>query len=200
MPSIHDITGVILAGGRASRMGGEDKGLVNFSGRPLIEHVLERLSPQVDAIIINANRNLERYRTYATVVADSMDGYAGPLAGMLAAMNTADSGYILTVPCDSPFLPTDLAPRLLHHLPPERPAIAVAHDGVRMQPVFALIDCRLRQSLYDYLHAGERKIDLWYHQHDVTTVDYSDQPDTFININRPEELSSEAHRIQEMQT
>lgn len=197
--SLHEeISGVILAGGQGRRMGGEDKGLLNFANQPLIEHVLRALSPQLDHIVINANRNQQHYARYGEVIADSVSDFAGPLAGMLAAMDQVDSRYILSVPCDSPFLPADLLQRLYKQLHEQNANIAVAHDGHRLQPVFALIDTKLRESLRDYLLSGERKIDRWYAQHTMIPVDFSDSPDTFININRPEELHSEAYRHQEL--
>ncbi|MDH5184461.1 MAG: molybdenum cofactor guanylyltransferase [Gammaproteobacteria bacterium] len=196
---MHDeITGVVLAGGQGRRMGGKDKGLLDFSGQTLIEHVLQVLSPQVNGFIINANRNQQRYATYGQVISDSISDFAGPLAGMLAAMEYVDTRYILSVPCDSPFLPEDLVERMWNELNKHHASIAVAHDGNRLQPVFAMIDTQLQDSLRNYLLSGERKIDLWFKQQNMITVDFSDSPDTFININRPEELNAEAHRHQEL--
>jgi len=192
-----NITAVILAGGQGRRMGGEDKGLLELSGQPLIEHVLQAISPQVRHVIINANRNLQRYAGYAPVISDTVADFAGPLAGMLAAMEHVDTAYILTVPCDGPYLPADLVERMQQVLCEQHAAIAVAHDGQRLQPVFALIDTQLKDSLRHYLQSGERKIDRWYQQHNMISVDFSDNPDTFININRPEELDTESHRRQE---
>jgi molybdopterin-guanine dinucleotide biosynthesis protein A len=200
MAGPQEITGVILAGGRASRMGGEDKGLLEFAGRPLIEHVLERLRPQVGNILINANRNVQRYAAYAPVVTDTVGGFAGPLAGMLAAMESIDSRRIMTVPCDGPYLADDLVARMASAMDSQGAAIAVAHDGRRLQPVYALIDTELRHSLRAYLDSGGRKIDLWYAQHHTVEVDFSDHAELFININRPEELSSEEQRLRETRT
>ena len=201
----HDhpaITAVILAGGRARRMGGEDKGLVAIAGRTMVEHILAALRPQVDAIIINANRNLERYEALAAgpVVADEVGDFAGPLAGMLSAMTAARTPLILTVPCDSPIVCTDLAARLLASLRTALPSgdsaeLAVAHDGTRLQPVFALLDRSLEQSLRDYMASGERKIDRWYEQHRMVRADLSDQPDTFLNINTPAERDDLEQRL-----
>jgi len=181
-------------------MGGEDKGLLEFAGRPLIEYVLERLRPQVDSILINANRNAQRYAAYAPVVIDSIGGFAGPLAGMLAAMESVDSRRIMTVPCDGPYLPADLVARMASAMDKRGTTIAVAHDGRRLQPVYALIDTELRHSLRAYLHGGGRKIDLWYVQHHPVEVDFSDRAELFININRPEELTSEEQRLRETRT
>lgn len=183
------ITGIVLAGGQARRMGGIDKGLVPFSGRPMIEHALERLEPQVDKIKINANRNQARYQTYGhTVFSDAIADYQGPLAGVSQALGQCDTDYILTAPCDSPLLPSDLAERLLQALLQENAALAVASVDGRWQPVFALIHRNLAKSLEAYLNAGERKIDRWMRQHPVAVVSFDDQAEAFINLNTLEEL------------
>lgn len=190
-----EITGVVLAGGQGRRMGGMDKGLLEFAGQTLIEHVLQKLTPQLKNFVINANRNQQRYSSYGDVISDSVSDFAGPLAGILAAMEHVDSRYVLCVPCDSPFLPPTLVERMWRQLNAHMASIAVAHDGSRLQPVFALIDRQLQDSLRDYLHSGERKIDRWYEQHNMVTVDFSDSPDTFININCAEELAQISQQI-----
>lgn len=193
----HDVTAVVLAGGQARRMGGTDKGLIELAGRPMIEYVLDRLQAQVQAVLINANRNLDRYRRYGHPVVPDRDGeFSGPLAGMASAMAAAHSRYILTAPCDSPLLPTDLARRLLEALHNADAEIAVAHDGERMQPVFALLDTSLRASLEQALADGERKIDRWYAGHRLALADFSDAQNAFGNVNTPEELERLAARLQ----
>lgn len=193
-PPLNTVTVVILAGGMARRMGGEDKGLVTLNDRPLIEHVLTRITPQADAILINANRNTERYSTYGyPVISDSLSNYQGPLAGFLAAMQSVKSDFIVTIPCDGPCLPADLVSRLYAAQQTAAAEIAVAHDGHRMQPVYALISTRLESSLNQFLASGERKIDKWYAQHNTVTVDFSDAPETFLNINTPEEREQFTH-------
>lgn len=189
------ITGVVLAGGRGRRMGGRDKGLVEFQGRPLIAWVLDALAPQVDALIINANRNTERYADFGyPVVADGLDGFQGPLAGFASGMAYARTPLILTVPCDGPMLPDDLAVRLRKALDEAGAEIAVVSDGQRMQPVYALLSTGLLSSLQAFLGEGARKIDRWYLRHRSVTVDFSDRPETFANINSPEDrLEIEAH-------
>ena len=183
------ITGVILAGGQGQRMGGQDKGLIEYQQRPLIEHVLTALEPQVDSLVINANRNIERYRSYGyPVIEDGLTGFCGPLAGMLSAMQACDSDYILTTPCDSPTISHQLRQRMMEVLLVNQADIAVAHDGVRMQPVFCLIACRLADSLEKYLKQGDRKVDLWFSQHQLAVVDFSDQLDSFVNFNHPEDV------------
>lgn len=188
MNTCADVTAVILAGGRGSRMGGLDKGLVELNGRPLIEHVISAIAGQVGALVINANRNLERYQAFGyPVITDSMLDYQGPLAGFLAAMAAVDSDDIVSLPCDAPLLCDDYVARLLQARERENADIAVAHDGRRMQPVHALIPVRLRDSLQRYLDGGDRKIDLWYAQHRLALADFSDVPSTFVNVNTPEE-------------
>lgn len=183
----QDITGVVLAGGRARRMGGEDKGLIEVGGEAMVVHALRALTPQVGAVLINANRNQQRYAELGgcEVVADRDGDYAGPLAGMASAMQRAGSRYILTVPCDSPLLADHLGQRLFDALLTGDAEISVAHDGRRLQPVFALMECALEQSIVDYLAAGGRKIDSWYDARRVALADFSDYPDMFLNINTP---------------
>jgi molybdopterin-guanine dinucleotide biosynthesis protein A len=186
----QDLTAVVLAGGLARRMGGQDKGLVEVFGKPMIEHVLDCLRPQVEQILINANRNHDIYASYNyPVISDSIEGYCGPLAGMASAMQHCDTAYLMATPCDSPFLPDDLVARLYNALQAEQASISVAHDGDRMQPVFALLDCNLLESLLAFLHSGERKIDRWYAQQHCVLADFSDCPDTFLNINSPEDIT-----------
>lgn len=187
--STPSITGVILAGGQARRMGGEDKGLILFQNKPLIAHVIATLKPQVDKLIINANRNIDQYATYRyPIINDSLDDFCGPLAGMFSAMQAVDTDYILTAPCDSPHISPQLRQRMMETLLMERADIAVAHDGDRLQPVFCLIPCRLEEDLQTYLQEGGRKIDAWLTQHALAIVDFSDQADTFLNVNHPKDL------------
>jgi len=186
----RSMTGVILAGGEARRMGGIDKGLVTAAGRPMVEYVLTALAPQVDAVIISANRNREKYARYGhPVVADEFPGYNGPLAGMASAMRAADSEFIVTAPCDSPFLPPDLVSRLALAMLDADADICAADNGERLQPVFSLLRTRLLGSLLDFLKRGERKIDKWFAEHRTAVADFSDRPDTFLNVNTPEDLA-----------
>lgn len=181
-----EITAVILAGGRGRRMGGKDKGLVKFNGLPLIEHVLSAMEPQVGRLLINANRNLDEYRRFGfPVISDVMADYQGPLAGVASAMAVAETEYIVTAPCDSPLLPADLVQRLVHALQSEDAELAVAHDGERLQPVFALIPVRLQPALQEFLDRGERKTALWFTQQRMARADFSDITETLLNINSP---------------
>lgn len=190
-PSLKkNITGVILAGGLARRMGKIDKGLILINGKPLIEFIIEAVKPQVDTLIINANRNQETYKKYGhTVISDSYGDYQGPLSGMSSCMSVADSEYILTVPCDSPFIPADLADRLYRRLKKGHADISVATNGRRIQPVFALIKVELRDHLLAFLDRGERRMDKWYSEQNMVKADFSDEKQAFVNINTPEKLS-----------
>jgi molybdopterin-guanine dinucleotide biosynthesis protein A len=183
-------TGIILAGGRGSRMGGVDKGLQLLRGRPMIEWVLERLTPQVAEIIINANQNIERYESYGhRVVPDEIGGFAGPLAGLHAGLKAAREPHVVTVPCDSPFLPSDLVLRLSNSLGENH--LAVARTGDQPHPVFALMKRQVRESLEAFLATGGRKIDAWYAALKVVEVSFDDEADAFRNINTLEELKRE---------
>jgi molybdenum cofactor guanylyltransferase len=183
-PDKETITGVILAGGQARRMGGRDKGLVAFRGRPLVAWVIAALEPQVARLTINANRNQETYESFGhPVIADRIEGFQGPLAGFASAMGAVGTPWIATVPCDGPFLAPDLVKHLCAALRREGAELAVATDGRRVQPVYALLPVALAPSLHAFLGAGERKIDLWYARHRVALADLGDRPESFANIN-----------------
>ncbi len=178
------ITGAILAGGKARRMGGEDKGLILFNGKPLIQHVINALKPQLDNIIINANRHVEQYQSFGyPVIQDTLAGFCGPLAGILSAMQFVDSDYIITAPCDAPMISQQYRQRMMETLLNEQADIAVASDGQRLQPVFCLLPTRLQEQLAHYLAKGNRKIDQWFEQYNVAVVDFSDQTGSFANFN-----------------
>jgi molybdopterin-guanine dinucleotide biosynthesis protein A len=190
MKPLSDVTAVVLAGGRARRMGGNDKGLIELNQAPLIEYALTVLRGQVETILINANRNIERYAGMGyPVIEDRCSGFNGPLAGMASALSVMHTRYLVTVPCDSPALPQDLVDRLMSARAEGDAELAVAHDGTRMQPVFALLERSLQPSLDRYLDAGGRRIDQWYVQHRLALADFSDQPNAFINVNTPEDLA-----------
>ncbi len=185
------VSGVILAGGQARRMQGQDKGLIEFNGQALIKRSIATLLPQVEQVFINANRNIEQYQQYRhEVIEDNLADFQGPLAGMLAAMQSVGTDYILTVPCDCPSISKQLRQRMMETLLINQADIAVGFDGERIQPVFSLIPTRLKQDLANYLAKGERKIDLWFEQHKLALVDFSDQKHTFINFNYPEDVSA----------
>ena len=181
------ISGIVLAGGQGRRMGGVDKGLQLLHGRPMVDHVLERLRPQVGEIVINANQNLARYQGFGhRVVSDAIGGFAGPLAGLHAGLQAITSPLAATVPCDSPFLPSDLVARLHGHL--GNHDLAVAKTGNQAHPVFALVRQSVAGNLETFLASGGRKIDAWYAALKVVEVNFDDEADAFRNINTREEL------------
>jgi molybdenum cofactor guanylyltransferase len=192
-----DITGLVLAGGRGSRMGGVDKGLQNFHGMPLALHTLLRLQPQVGQLMINANRNLSAYESFGVPVwPDVLPDYAGPLAGFLTGLERCETGWLVTVPCDTPLFPTDLVGRLAQAAQERDAEIAMAmgreEDGtLRTQPVFSLLRVDLLESLVRFTHGGGRKIDAWTGQHRTVTVAFDapgDDPRAFCNANTLAEL------------
>jgi molybdopterin-guanine dinucleotide biosynthesis protein A len=180
---------VILAGGQGRRMGGVDKGLKPLRGRPMVAWVLERFSPQVAEVLINANQNIDAYaRLGARVIPDEISGFAGPLAGLHRGLAEAMHDLVATAPCDSPFLPPDLIARLHDALQRERADLAVAKTGDQPHPVFCLCRKRVLPGLTDFLSGGGRKIDAWYSRLRVVEVLFDDQPDAFSNINTQEDL------------
>ena len=201
MISKDDVTGLILAGGRGSRMGGADKGLQNFRGMPMAMFTLLRLAPQVGEMMINANRNLAAYESFGVPVwPDGLADYAGPLAGFLTGLEKCETPYLVTVPCDTPLFPQDLVARLAEALERDDAEIAMAaareEDGqVRAQPVFSLLRHDLMESLVRFTHGGGRKIDAWTAQHRTVLVPFDrpgDDPDAFANANTLAEL----HRLE----
>jgi len=201
VPDTSDITGVILAGGRGSRMGGVDKGLQNFHGMPLALATLMRLQPQVGEVMINANRNLAAYEAFGVPVwPDVIADYAGPLAGFLTALERCETSWLVTVPCDTPLFPHDLVRRLADAAAVQGAEIAMAsapeEDGqLRTQPVFCLLRIELLESLVRFTQAGGRKIDAWTAGHKTVTVPFDtpqDDAHAFFNANTLEEL----HRLE----
>ena len=185
------ITGVVLAGGLGRRMGGVDKGLRTLRGRPLTAWVVERLAPQVDELLINANQNASDYaRVGYRVIADAIGGYAGPLAGLHAGLAAASHPLIVTAPCDSPFLPSDLVARLHDALTTHAAQLTVAKTGDQAHPVFCLCRRDVLPHLEAFLSAGGRKIDAWYSTLKVVEVAFDDNAAAFSNINSPEELAA----------
>jgi molybdopterin-guanine dinucleotide biosynthesis protein A len=181
------VSGIILAGGLGRRMGGVDKGLQLLHGKAMVEHVLARLAPQVDDIVINANQNHQRYAAFGhRVVPDAITGFAGPLAGLHAGLGVIAHPVAVTVPCDSPFLPHDLVARLQRHLGDND--LAVAKTGDQPHPVFALVRRAVANNLEAFLKGGGRKIDAWYASLKVVEVLFDDEADAFRNINTREEL------------
>jgi molybdopterin-guanine dinucleotide biosynthesis protein A len=187
-----DITGLVLAGGRGSRMGGVDKGLQPHAGTALAQHALQRLAPQVGALLINANRNLDAYAALgAPVCTDMPPDYAGPLAGFMAGLLKCETPYLVTVPCDSPLFPVDLVERLAQALVDADADITMAatleHGVPQVQPVFCLLKTSLRESLAAFTQSGQRKIDRWTALHRCTEVRFDDTH-AFFNANTLDEL------------
>ena len=201
MIDTQNITGVVLAGGRGSRMGGVDKGLQSFRGIPLALHALMRLQMQTGATMVNANRNLAAYEAFGTPVwPDVLSDYAGPLAGFLTGLERCETPWLLTVPCDTPLFPLDLASRLMTAASEQNADMAMAaapevdgagHISVRPQPVFCLMRVDLLESLVAFTQAGGRKIDAWTGQHPCAIVPFDqpgDDPKAFYNANTLAEL------------
>lgn len=190
--NINQITGVILAGGRGTRMGNVDKGLQPFRGAPMALHVMLRLAPQVSNLMINANQNLAPYESFGVPVwPDELQGFAGPLAGLQTALGHCETEYLVTAPCDSPFLPTDLVARLAEALTAHNADLAVAvtgeGDARQPHPVFCLLKISLLPHLTSYLQDGGRKMDGWYASLNVAEVLFPDDA-AFRNINTLEDL------------
>jgi len=181
------VSGVVLAGGQGRRMGGVDKGLQPLRGKPMAQWALERLAPQVDEILINCNQNLDAYARFGyRLVPDEIGGFAGPLAGLHASLKAAAHPLVVTVPCDSPFLPSDLVSRLKSKLGDN--VLAVAKTGDQPHPVFSLVRRDVLDNLDAFLRSGGRKIDAWYASLATVEVSFDDEADAFRNINTREEL------------
>jgi len=190
-PDIKRLTGVILAGGKARRMNGADKGLILLCGKPLIAHVFERLWPQVDDIVISANRNRDAYAAFgAPVLADETGDFAGPLAGIATALKLSRADAIVTAPCDGPWLPRDLVKRLRTCLEATASPVCVVHDGGRLQPAYAIIRRSTLPHLERYLRSGGRRLQEWLKQQHSGIADFTDQPEAFANINTPQDLAA----------
>ena len=184
------VTGIVLAGGQGRRMGGVDKGLEPLRGRPMVQWALERLAPQVDEILINANQNMDAYARFGQrVVPDEVGGFAGPLAGLHAGLKAASHPLAVTVPCDSPFLPADLVARLHAAMDKHGAQLAVAKTGDQPHPVFSLVKRDVLANLGEFLAGGGRKIDVWYASLKTVEVPFDDEAEAFSNINTREELA-----------
>ncbi|MBB5443338.1 MULTISPECIES: molybdenum cofactor guanylyltransferase MobA [unclassified Paraburkholderia] len=194
----EQITGLVLAGGRGTRMGGIDKGLQPLHGEPLAAHVLRRLAPQTGPLMISANRHPDTYEALgapyrATLVADTLTDFPGPLAGMLAGLRAAGTAYLLSAPCDSPWLPADLAARLADALDANHADIATVTTvdtggETSLHPVFALMRTAVADDLAAFLASGERKVRAWYARHKTVEVVFADER-AFYNANSLQELA-----------
>ena len=193
------ISAIILSGGRATRMNGVDKGLVLLQSKPLIQHVIERLTPQVDEILINANRELTQYQALGyPVLQDEVEDFLGPLAGFSLGLQHAKHGYVLTVPCDSPLLPVDLAQRLMAALVENNAEVAVATSDDNTHPVFCLCKKTVLPSLMAYLQQGERRVSAWQKSQQYIEVDFTDCNEAFTNLNTFEDLAALELKLSEI--
>lgn len=185
----EQISGVILAGGLARRMGGIEKALVEFQGETLLSQVIKRIQPQVKVLYLNANKKFEQYQEFnLPILIDEMKGFLGPLAGILTALNEIETDYLLVVPCDAPFVALNLAEKLFKEMKQQNAVGAVVHDGERLQPTFLLLHKQLRNDLESYLNEGQRSIEKWLERHCISKVDFSLQAFDFINFNTLAEL------------
>lgn len=192
MPALDraSVTGLVLAGGLGRRMGGVDKGLQPLRGKPMVAWVIERLEPQVGAILVNANQNADVYTKFGkTIVADRMEGFVGPLAGLHSGLSACSTALLVSVPCDAPFLPLALVERLHDGLETPGVELAVARAGGRLQPVFALMKRSVLTSVEDFLSGGGRSVSDWLASLPMATVEFDDAQ-AFANINTLEELGS----------
>lgn len=184
------ISAVILSGGRATRMGGLDKGLVNLNGKPLVKHVIERIQPQVDELFINANRELDTYKSFGiSVFTDEQADFIGPLAGFYVGLSQARHPYLLTVPCDSPYLPMNIANRLYRELTELNVDIAVAKSESNVHPVISLCRTSTLPSLVTAIQAGERKVSAWQKSLSYSEVTFDDCADAFTNLNTLQDVA-----------
>ena len=187
--SKNEITAVILAGGQASRMDGDDKGLILFRELPLIAHVVNITKPKVNQTLISANRNLEEYANFGKVISDDLEGYQGPLAGISKALKVCSTPYLLVLPCDSPLIDVALIDSLIEKMEVTKADICVAHDGSIMHATFALMQTKLEKNLEEFLEEGGRKMALWYRQQNLERIDVSSHLEVLTNINRPEDFN-----------
>lgn len=189
----EEIAILVLAGGRGSRMGGRDKGLIPVLGRPALDHLLARIRPQSTRIMISANRNLAQYARYGyPLVRDTLDGFAGPLAGIHAGLSACNTRYMLSVPVDAPLVSPDYLARMKQSLEgSDRPACAAEFEG-QLEPVFCLAERDTASALETYLAAGRRSVHGWLEHIGATRVDFSDVPEQFINLNR----AADRHRLE----
>lgn len=197
MTGSNTITAVILAGGRAQRMGGQDKALQLLCGRPLLAHVIAALGPQVDALVISSNRPAADYRQFSLpVIADTLAEQPGPLAGLLSALQSSDSELVLSVPCDTPLLPSDLLERMRAALEAVNADVCSVSDGQQLHAAIMLVRRSLLPALTEYLASGQRKVQAWLRSQRLAIADYSDQPERFSNVNTPAEL----HQLEQRMT
>ena len=186
-----NITVGILAGGKATRMNNQDKGLVMFNGKYMIENIINAIEPYVKHITINANRNISKYKKLGyPVVQDFYEGYAGPLSGIYSILNVTNSKYLMILPCDSPLIEWKLIQEMYSEIKLSGVEVVVAHNTNRAQPVFMIIDTAVKDSIKEYIESGNRKIDFWYLEKNYKYIYFNENCDYFKNINTEEELNN----------
>ncbi len=185
-----DITALILAGGQAKRMNGQDKGLILFRNKPLISYVVNIISKNVASILVSANRNIDLYQEFGEVVTDNLSDFQGPLAGISAALNKVKTKYLLIVPCDGPYINSLPSDRLVKEMAKNNTLMCVAAENGYLHPTFALINASVAPVLNQYLEDGNRKLGKFFKDNGATEVDFSDQPKIFINLNSPEDFTA----------
>ncbi len=186
-----NITVGILAGGKATRMNNQDKGLVMFNGKYMIENIINAIEPYVKHITINANRNISKYKKLGyPVVQDFYEGYAGPLSGIYSILNVTNSKYLMILPCDSPLIEWKLIQKMYSEIKLSGVEVVVAHNTNRAQPVFMIIDTAVKDSIKEYIESGNRKIDFWYLEKNYKYIYFNENCDYFKNINTEEELNN----------
>ena len=189
MLTISDISVGILAGGKATRMNNQDKGLVLVNGTPLIENLLEKISVKTSNIIINANRNIDKYKSYNyPVIKDALDDFQGPLSGIYSLLKMINTDYLITLPCDCPNFSWEVIQKMIDEVDKSK-GVSIAHNGLRSQPVFMLVSKDKVKSLHDYLANGDRKIDIWYQNNSYQYIFFNEDSTYFDNINTTEQLN-----------
>jgi len=190
------VSAIILSGGRATRMKNVDKGFVDLNKQPLIQHVINRLTPQADEILINANREIAQYQALGfPVLQDTQPDFIGPLAGFYLGLQHCEHDYLLTTPCDSPCIPADLTARLMQALVANHADIAVAKSGGYAHPVVCLMKKTVLPSLQQFIAQGDRKVSLWQKKQPYIEVSFDDADDAFVNVNTFEELDALALKL-----
>lgn len=187
-----DISAVILAGGRASRMQGQDKGLILFNQKPLIGHVVDVVKNMVDSIWVSANRNLDAYQAFGQVISDELADYQGPLAGISSVLNCTTKPYLLILPCDGPYVQEILVERLAQTMVETKARACVAIENNNMHPTFALLHVDMAPALSTYLETGQRQLRRFFLDNQAMLVDFSDHPRMFVNLNSPEDFTTNA--------
>jgi molybdopterin-guanine dinucleotide biosynthesis protein A len=186
----NDITAVILAGGKSSRMNNEDKGLMLLNNKAMISYIFDIIQENVNNVLISSNRNIEKYQKYAQVISDNLADFQGPLAGISKALSETKTPYLLIAPCDCPFINQILIDRLVKAMQKHQCDVCVAFDGEKIQPTLALIKSNLKNNLDDFLLKGQRKLGLWLTQQDIQKVDLSDEKEIFVNFNSPQDFKT----------